>query len=250
MVKTIALLCFFLSGFAGLVYEICWIRQAALVFGSTIEAFSTVLATFFAGLALGSYLFGGIAQRMRRPLRLYAILEVTLAGLALASPLAFEVAETLYGVAYRTFETNPGMLAAARIACVSLVLLGPTVLMGGTLPLFCRQFVDQRSKIAGSVGFLYGVNALGAAMGCTAAGVLLLPSLGLTGAIQLGSASSLIAGIGVALLPLAVRVVDPAVRPAAAHNYLGVALAQEGDLDGAVHHFRRALEIQPHDAGA
>lgn len=84
MVKTIALLCFFLSGFAGLVYEICWIRQAALVFGSTIEAFSTVLATFFAGLALGSYLFGGIAQRLRRPLRLYAILEVVLAGLALA----------------------------------------------------------------------------------------------------------------------------------------------------------------------
>ena len=216
MIKTIALLCFFLSGFAGLVYEICWIRQAALVFGSTIEAFSTVLATFFAGLALGSYLFAGIAQRLRRPLRLYAILEVVLAALALASPLAFEVAETLYGMAYRSFETSPGVLAAVRVAYISLVLLGPTVLMGGTLPLFCRQFVDQRSKIAGSVGFLYGINTLGAAMGCTATGVFLLPGLGLTGAIQLGSALSLIAGIGVAVLPLAVQVAEPAVRPAAA----------------------------------
>ena len=40
--------------------------------------------------------------------------------------------------------------------------------MGGTLPLFCRQFVTSTDRIAGSIGFLYGLNTLGAALGCAA----------------------------------------------------------------------------------
>ena len=80
MTRTLSIICFALSGVAGLIYEVCWIRQASLVFGSTTLAFSTVLATFFGGLALGSWLFAGIAQRAERPLRWYAVLELALAG--------------------------------------------------------------------------------------------------------------------------------------------------------------------------
>ncbi len=70
--RAVAISAFFLSGFAGLVYEVCWIRMASLVFGSTTVALSTVVAIFFAGLALGSWAFGRIAQASARPLRLYA----------------------------------------------------------------------------------------------------------------------------------------------------------------------------------
>ena len=70
MKRNIALACFFLSGFAGLVYEICWIRKASLVFGSTTLAVSTVLAVFFAGLAVGSWWIGRRAVKLSRPLRL------------------------------------------------------------------------------------------------------------------------------------------------------------------------------------
>ena len=76
MRTAIAITCFFLSGFAGLIYEVCWIREASLVFGSTLFAVSTVLAVFFLGLALWSYLFGRIAQTTSRPLRLFAWLEL------------------------------------------------------------------------------------------------------------------------------------------------------------------------------
>jgi spermidine synthase len=72
----IAGICFFFSGCAGLIYEVCWIRKASLVFGSTTYALSTILAIFFLGLALGSYLFGRVAQRTERPLRLFALMEV------------------------------------------------------------------------------------------------------------------------------------------------------------------------------
>ena len=76
--NTVAITCFFLSGFAGLVYEVAWMRKASLIFGSTTFAVSTVLAVFFLGLAGGSYLFGRIAQATTRPLRLYALIEFAL----------------------------------------------------------------------------------------------------------------------------------------------------------------------------
>src|SRR3972149_6027810 len=83
------LVLFFLSGITGLVYEIAWTRILTLVFGHTVHAVSTVLAAFMGGLALGSYLFGRLADRVRRPLVLYAILELGVGLYALAVPSLF-----------------------------------------------------------------------------------------------------------------------------------------------------------------
>src|SRR5262245_59926081 len=77
------LLIFFLSGASGLVYEVVWSRSLVLVFGSTTHAVSTVLAAFMGGLALGSIVVGRRGDRLRSPLRIYALLEVAIAALAL-----------------------------------------------------------------------------------------------------------------------------------------------------------------------
>lgn len=198
----IAIACFFLSGFAGLVYEVAWIRKASLAFGSTTFAVSTVLAVFFLGLACGSYLFGRIGQRTLQPLRLYALIEIGLGLFAIASPYLFDFTENLYGPIYRTLAGHAVILFVARGVLVSLVILPPTILMGSTLPLFCRQFVRSDAKVANSVGLLYGVNTLGAAIGCAAAGLLLLPTLGLRLTVQLGAALNILCGIAVWLLPI------------------------------------------------
>ena len=197
----IAIVCFFLSGFAGLVYEVSWIRKASLVFGSTTFAVSTVLAVFFLGLACGSYLFGRIGQRTLRPLRLYALIEIGLGLFAMASPYLLDFTESLYGPIYRALAGHAIILFVARGVLVSLVILPPTILMGSTLPLFCRQFVRSDSRVANSVGMLYGVNTLGAAVGCAAAGLFLLPTLGLRLTVQLGAALNILCGIAVWLLP-------------------------------------------------
>ena len=198
----IAIVCFFLSGFAGLVYEVSWIRKASLAFGSTTFAVSTVLAVFFLGLACGSYLFGRIGQRTLQPLRLYALIEIGLGLFAIASPYLLDFTENLYGPIYRTLAGHAIILFAARGVLISLVILPPTILMGSTLPLFCRQFVRSDAKVANSVGLLYGVNTLGAAVGCAAAGLLLLPTLGLQLTVQLGAALNILCGIAVGLLPI------------------------------------------------
>jgi len=214
--NSIAIVCFLLSGFAGLVYEVCWIRQASLIFGSTTFALSSILAIFFAGLAGGSWLFGRIAQRLQRPLRLYAVLEIALAVFALASPLAFDLLDGLYGSIYRALAGRTVLLFAARFGLVAVVLLPPTILMGGTLPLFCRQFVVQQSRLSGSIGFLYGVNTLGAALGCLTAGFWLLPGIGVLGSIRLAAALNVACGVLVGSLPLAVTAAPCGPPPVAA----------------------------------
>ena len=212
MKNTLAISCFFLSGFAGLVYEVAWIRRASLVFGSTTWALSTVLAVFFGGLALGSWLFGRWGQRARRPIRIYAMLELGLALLALLSLWAFGLVDGLYGVVYRGAVTvaadSTGLhwltagwkLTVVRVLLVALVLLPPTFLMGGTLPLFCRQFVLDGGRIIRNLGFLYGINTLGAVLGTLMAGFVLIPRIGVSGAVGVAAGVNiLIAGTALAL---------------------------------------------------
>ena len=196
----IAIICFFLSGFAGLVYEVAWIRKATLVFGSTTFAVSTVIAVFFLGLACGSYLFGRIGQRTLRPLRLYALLEICLGLFAVLSLYLFDQADVLYGAAYQALSDRMVLLYAVRAVFVGLILLPPTILMGGTLPLFCRQYVVGHSQITKVVGRLYAINTLGAAVGCAFAGLILLPELGLVRSVQIGAALNILCGIAVWLL--------------------------------------------------
>jgi spermidine synthase len=193
----VALAAFFVTGFAGLVYEVCWIRMASLVFGSTTHALSTVLAVFFMGIAAGSAWFGERSTRIERPLRLYALLELGVAAFALLSLPAFGWIAPWFGAAYRAGGGAGPVVWLAEFALVALVLLPPTFLMGATLPLFCRQFVDRASGIASRVGLLYGLNTLGAAAGCAVTGLIWIPAIGVQASIAIGAGLSLLAGAAV-----------------------------------------------------
>jgi MFS family permease len=74
-------LLFLLSGGTALVYQVTWVRDLSLIFGASFQAASIVLASFMAGLALGGFCFGRLAGRLRRPLAVYAGLELGVAVL-------------------------------------------------------------------------------------------------------------------------------------------------------------------------
>ena len=187
--------CFLLSGAAALLYQVVWSRLLGLVFGNTTYAISTVLAAFMGGLALGSYLGGRWADRLRRPLFAYGLLEVGIGAYGLLSPFLLEGVRTAYLVLAGTWAfPHPGAYLV-RFFLAVFVLLVPTLFMGATLPLLSRRFVPQLNMVGRRVGQLYALNTWGAVLGAFSAGFLLLPSIGLTWTIRIAATANVMIGL-------------------------------------------------------
>jgi len=178
----------FLSGAASLVYEVLWLKELGLLFGSTAYAASTTLAVFFLGLAVGGAVFGRLSPRLRSPLRTYAWLELGITAAAAAYFLLLAIYFRLYGPLYDALADRPAAFNAARMALATLALLPPAALMGGTLPVL-GQYLVRRPDELGRIGsFLYAVNTLGAATGAFLAGFVLPLALGFDRAYLLAMA--------------------------------------------------------------
>jgi len=172
---------FFLSGVAALVYQITWAKRLHLVFGVSLYATSAVVTAFMAGLALGSLYFGRLADRWKRPLVLFALLEAGIAAFAFVFPAILLVLERIYVAFYGPFGDSHYVMSLVRFSLAFLVLIVPTSLMGGTLPVITRAYAARGKHLGRKVATLYSVNNLGAFLGCLAAGFVLLELLGPTG---------------------------------------------------------------------
>ncbi|HUT92433.1 MAG TPA: fused MFS/spermidine synthase [Thermoguttaceae bacterium] len=172
---------FALSGAAGLIYEIVWVRQLTLVLGASTYAVTTVLAVFMAGLGFGAWLVGKWADRFneKQLARCYVALEVGIGAYAAMLPLVLSGAERFYAAVYQAYQ--PGLFActAVRLLVTFLLLAIPTTLMGGTLPVMSRYLARVKSHVSVTVSWLYGLNTVGALFGVIAAGYFLLPNLGI-----------------------------------------------------------------------
>lgn len=197
--RRLLFLLFFLSGFSALAYEVVWARKLALVFGNTVYAVSTILAVFFAGLALGSLLFGILADRTKRPLLVYAVLELGIGFYAALTPFILKLIETLQIWLQRSFVIGYSGFSILTFFLSFIGLIVPTILMGGTLPVIARFLVraeDERGRV---VGVLYGLNTAGAVLGAFLAGFLMIASLGVNQTIWVAAIINLAIGL-VALL--------------------------------------------------
>ncbi len=195
MNRFVVLAIFVLSGAAGLVYEVVWARQLVLVFGNTTQAISAILTGFFGGMAIGSVLGGRLADRVRRPLRLYGWLELALVAVVLLTPVTFRLLHELYRGVFGSLETQPALLALLRFG-LALLALGPaTVMMGATLPTLTRYLSRDAAHLSQAFGRLYAANTIGAIVGTVAAGFVLIELVGLTGTLAVGAACSAVAGL-------------------------------------------------------
>ncbi|MDE0286245.1 MAG: hypothetical protein OXN26_17065, partial [Gammaproteobacteria bacterium] len=194
--------CFFLSGFAALLYQAAWLKKLGVVFGTSHIAVATVLAAYMAGLALGAALAARFAPAVRRPVLVYGVLEGFIGITALLVPVLLGVAQLLFialfgGQPEPVSDTGAGQ-TLYYLAATFLILALPTAAMGATLPLLAKYAVSADSQIGPRVGFLYGINTLGAVFGALASGFMLLPYLGLFGTLAAG------AGVNLAVFFIAV----------------------------------------------
>jgi spermidine synthase len=192
---SVTLLCFFLSGAAGLIDQVVWSKALGLIFGHTAYAVATVLAVFMAGLASGSAWIGKHGERWKRPIALYAWLEFGIAGTAAISLAGLAGVRAVYVATYPYAAGHASALLALRFAGSSLVLFLPTFLMGGTLPVLVRGVTQTAAQLGTRLSRLYWINTAGAVAGTFAAGFLLLPSLGLRRTLGIAVALNLIAGV-------------------------------------------------------
>ena len=182
----------FLSGAAGLVYEVLWARQLALIFGGTALAQTLVLSVFLGGLSAGGLRLGRRADRSPLPARLYARLEWGAALLGLAAPLLLRAD------------------GAGRWLPVAALFV-QAFLLGGAIPALCRTAGGEAQE---SVGRVYGANSAGAVLGCLGASFVLIPALGLDVSFAAAAALNGLSGLGAWRLSVGPRPA-PAARPSA-----------------------------------
>src|SRR5437667_387424 len=192
---------FFLSGATGLIYELLWVRVLYQSFGSTIQSVTTVVAAYMGGLGLGAWLLGRRADRSPRPAVLYGWLEIAIGVFGILSPLVLGLANAVYIVTAGPLALRGGASVALRFGLAALVLLIPTTLMGGTLPVLTRALMgEDRGLLKPSLGRLYGLNTLGAMIGTALAGFFLIEFVGVRASLWGTAALNL--AIGAAAIQL------------------------------------------------
>jgi spermidine synthase len=181
---------FVLSGASGLVFELLWVRELGRLVGHTSLAVSLVVAAFLLGLVAGSFLIGRRADSLRRPLLAFAGLELLTGLSALGVTLLLP---RLPGLLHDLGLPGGGPLPL-RVALAFLVVLPPTFLMGGSLPVLVRFAARELGQVGRVFGLLYALNTLGAALGCGLAGFVLIGRLGMLGTACLAAGGNLLVG--------------------------------------------------------
>ncbi len=201
LLRAIALILTFLTGFSGLVYEVAWQKYLATLLGSQSEATSAVLGLFLGGLAAGYALFGVVARRAieraeRRAvaaplLGIYGSVEIGIGLWAFGFPWLFGAVQRI------SFWMPPGhelLSFSFDIALSALLVLPPTILMGGTIPLLTQGLTRGLEDATRTHALVYASNTAGAFLGSLAAGFVLIHQLGLDGVLRWIGAVNLFAG--------------------------------------------------------
>lgn len=193
---------FVLSGATGLIDQLCFSKYLSYVVGSTAHAVSAVLSAFMTGLALGAFLGGRYAGRVKRPLVAYGVLELVVAVTVAASPAAFQALAPLYAAIARSAPGSLAVLSAVRWLGALLIVVVPTTAMGATLPLLSRLLpAAAETDAAGAVlrqrrlGALYASNTAGGALGALLAAYAILPWLGMSHTVLLAALGSALIGV-------------------------------------------------------
>lgn len=169
-----------LSGIASLTYQVTWVRLLGLSMGSTSASISTVLAAYFLGMAIGSFMAERITRNRIHSLRPYIILEICIgvSGLILL-PLLLNL-DSFMALA-PTIGTNLGFKFALAMVLLSI----PTICMGATFPVMASILIRRNHEVGMRMGQLYSLNTAGAVLGAALSGFVFIPNWGLDGAIYI-----------------------------------------------------------------
>ncbi len=194
MNKKLLLILFGISGMTALIYEIIWIRPLSLVFGTTIYAVSTIVASFILGLAIGSWIAGRFTDRLQNPLKYFALIQVAVGFFGILLLPVFDLMPKVYLDLYHLTFPNYSLFMFTQILMSIGMITIPATLMGTTLPLMMKTYSKEITTVGKDVGKLDASNSIGAFFGTLAAGFLIIPILGIHDGILVTASINIILG--------------------------------------------------------
>ncbi len=189
----IVLSVFTVSGFCSLVYEVLWTRVLSLVIGSSVYAFTVMLATFLLGIGLGSIIFAPFIDRRKNPLLWFAVFEALIGFASLASIILYRKLPFIFYGLHETYGERFWLFLVIEFTLCALLMIIPTLSMGAIFPLVGRIMSRATDTVGKNIGDVYFYNTAGAIFGSFTGGFILMPLLG----VQKGVI--LIAGINIIL---------------------------------------------------
>lgn len=173
------LLIFFLSGMSCLICEMVWSRYLHLLFGTSTFALAAVVATFMIGLALGNFIFGKLADKTTKLIRLLSWIQLGIALYVFLSPLIFMLLTQTNKLIFQSIDAGPILKNSLRFLLSFLFLAVPAILMGANFPVVIRLFNRDVHQVGQDSGRLYAVNTAGGVVGVGLSGFFLVRLLGL-----------------------------------------------------------------------
>jgi spermidine synthase len=203
-----------ISGLASLLYEIAWTRSLVLALGSTVHAFTLILAAFILGLALGSAGAALLLPRLKNLSASLAAVQIAIGVLAIALLPALGDLPLRVAPHAEEMHRDYGSMLATQAGFAALFVLLPALFIGAVFPLAIRWASGPGRSIGRSVGAVYASNTLGSIAGSLAGSFALVPFVGLASTVKI--AASLNLAVALVLLAKVPRRRWIAALPAAA----------------------------------
>lgn len=183
------------TGFGSMIYELAWTRAISLALGSSTYAFSTMLATFLFGIALGSIIYSFVSKRKDFTVSSFGWLEVIISLACLITiPLLGRI--PLYVIYFfPVLKNSYNLILLANFLFCFLVMLIPTTLMGFVFPLVGKLYTRSIEKIGKHIGDIYAINTVGCILGSFLTGFVIIPFAGVQNSLKIGVLINMAAGI-------------------------------------------------------
>lgn len=175
----VVLISFTLSGFTALAYEILWFRLFSLIVGSSVYAFTIMLSTFLAGIAIGSAIFSKFIDKRKDLILWFGLLETVIGLSVLLSILLYREFPSMFLSLYHSFSDRFWLFLFLQALLCSTIMLLPTLCYGATFPTVGKIYTKTLSRIGSSIGNIYFFNTLGTIFGSFVGGFILIPFVGL-----------------------------------------------------------------------
>ncbi len=185
----------FMTGFASLSYEILWTRALSMFFGSSVYAFSSILAAFLLGIACGSSYYSRRIPEGTDPYQFFSLIQFRISLAAIFFLGVFMGIPYLLIRAYQSFHESFPLFQAAQFVLIGATVFYASFVSGAAFPGALHFFRTHTKDLPRHVANVYTFNTIGSILGSICAGFLMIPTLGVERSIRMMGLLNLVLGI-------------------------------------------------------